>query len=121
MVIKPKTGNWVAGEDDPNCPSINPADCRIFHYREVPAIERDIPVEKLSAAANTASTRKEGKYKLITRQVETRPAQTSEEDIPAKIQRVQRSVLVKDETTRKISFQQNTKKSPKKYWSKKAE
>ena len=114
VVVKPKTGNWVAGEDDPNCPSINPADCRIFHYREVPAIERDIPVEKLSAAANTASTRKEGKYKLITRQVETRPAQTSEEDIPAKIQRVQRSVLVKDETTRKISIPAEYKEVTKK-------
>ncbi|MEL0300375.1 MAG: hypothetical protein VW976_00560 [Flavobacteriaceae bacterium] len=48
--VKPKTGNWVAGEDDPDCPSFNPADCRVFHYREIPAIKRDIPVEKMVAS-----------------------------------------------------------------------
>ena len=31
--IKAKTGSWVAGDKDPDCPSINPADCRVFHYR----------------------------------------------------------------------------------------
>ena len=101
--IKPKTGKWVAGEDDPDCPSINPADSRVFHYRETPAIERDIPVEKILAAANTSSRRIDGHYKLITRQVETRPAQTREQEIPAKTQTIQRSVSVKDETTRKVS------------------
>ena len=101
--VKPKTGKWVAGEDDPDCPSINPADCRVFHYRETPAIERDIPVEKMVAAANTSSCRIDGRYKLITRQVETRPAQTREEEIPAKKQTIQRRVLVNDETTRKVS------------------
>lgn len=102
--VKPKTGNWVAGEDDPDCPSINPADCRVFHYREIPAIERDIPVEKMVAEANTTSRRIEGRYKLITRQVETRPAQTREQEIPAKTQTIQRRVLVKDETTRKVTI-----------------
>ena len=102
--VKPKTGNWVAGEDDPDCPSINPADCRVFHYREIPAIERDIPVEKMVAAANTTARLIDGRYKLITRQVESRPAQTREQAIPAKTQTVERRVLVKDETTRKITI-----------------
>ena len=31
--VKPKTCNWVPGEDDPDCPSINPAYCRVFHYQ----------------------------------------------------------------------------------------
>jgi OmpA-OmpF porin, OOP family len=102
--IKPKTGSWVAGEKDPDCPSINPADCRVFHYRESPAIQREIPVEKMSTSANTTAKRIEGNYKLITRQVETRPAQTREEAIPAKTQTIQRRVLVKDESTRKVTI-----------------
>lgn len=102
--VKPKTGSWVAGEKDPDCPSINPADCRVFHYRESPAIQREIPVEKMSVIANTSAKRIEGKYKLITRQVESHPAQTREETIPAKTQTIQRSVLVKDESTRKINI-----------------
>lgn len=76
----------------------------MFHYREIPAIERDIPVEKMVAAANTTARRIDGRYKLITRQVESRPAQTREQAIPAKTQTIQRRVLVKDETTRKISI-----------------
>ena len=43
------------------------------------------------------------RYKLITRQVETRPAQR-EQEIPAKTQTIQRRVLVKDETTRKVTI-----------------
>ena len=113
--VKPKTGNWVAGEDDPDCPSINPADCRVFHYREIPAIERDIPVEKMREEANTTAQRVEGRYKLITRQVEVRPAQTREQEIPAKTQTIQRRVLVKDETVRKVTipsvYKDVTKKS----------
>lgn len=54
--------------------------------------------------ANTTSRRIEGHYKLITRQVETRPAQTREQEIPAKTQTIQRRVLVKDETTRKVTI-----------------
>lgn len=41
--IKPKTGAWVAGEKDPDCPSIDPADCRIFHYVENETVTRDLP------------------------------------------------------------------------------
>ena len=54
--------------------------------------------------AKTTSRRIEGRYKLITRQVETRPAQTREQEIPAKTQTIQRRVLVKDETTRKVTI-----------------
>ena len=36
------------------------------------------------AAANTTARRIDGRYKLITRQVESRPAQTREQAIPAK-------------------------------------
>lgn len=86
----------------------------VFHYREIPAIERDIPVEKMVAEANTTSRRIEGRYKLITRQVETRPAQTREQEIPAKTQTIQRRVLVKDETTTKVTipavYKEDTKK-----------
>lgn len=39
-----------------------------------------------------------GNYELITRQKEVRPAHTLTEEIPAKTIRVQRRVLVKDET-----------------------
>ncbi len=102
--VRPKTGNWIAGEDDPDCPSINPADCRVFHYREIPAIEREIPVEKIQAEANTSAERVDGRFKLISRQVEVRPAQTLEEAIPAKTQMVERNVLVKDETTKKVTI-----------------
>lgn len=51
--IKPTTGNWVAGEKDPDCPSIDKSDCRIFHYVENPAVVREIPIENLKAKEYT--------------------------------------------------------------------
>lgn len=112
--VKSKTGRWIAGEKDPDCPSINPSDCRVFHYRELPAIEREVPVQKIIEEAGTSAKRIKGNYKLITRQVEIRPAQTREESIPAKTKNVLRRVLVKDETTRKITVPAEYKEVTKK-------
>ena len=98
--IKPESGAWVAGEKDPDCPSIDPADCRIFHFVENPAIVRDIPIQKLVQDETTTAQTVKGKYKLITKQVEVTPAQTRQEIIPQKTQTVERQVLVQDETTK---------------------
>lgn len=100
--VFPQSGSWVAGEDDPDCPSINPADCRVFHYRESPAIVRSVPVQRLQNPAVTQSRKVTGNYKLITKQVEVTPAQTRQEIIPEKTQKIERSVLIKDETTREV-------------------
>jgi hypothetical protein len=42
----------------------------------------------MTATANTSSRRIDGKYKLITKQVEVRPAQTREQEIPSKTQTI---------------------------------
>ena len=112
--IKAKTGSWVAGDKDPDCPSINPADCRVFHYRESQALFREIPVAKVADNASTSSKRIDGNYTLITKQVEVNPAQTIQEDIPAKIKTIERRVLVKDETTRKATIPAEYKEIKKK-------
>ena len=98
--IKPKTGAWVAGEKDPDCPSIDPADCRIFHYVENEAVTRDLPIKKVLRRSQTTSEKIDGKYRLIERQVEVSPATTKQEEIPAKKRSIKRSVLAKDETTK---------------------
>lgn len=114
LEVKPKTGTWVAGENDPDCPSINPADCRIFHYVERPAVIREVPVQKINQNVVTQSRRIVGEYRLITKQVEVTPAHTLEEDIPQKTQTIQRRILVKDETTKETvvpaEYTQVTKK-----------
>ena len=97
--IMPLTSKWVAGEKDPDCPSIDPADCRIFHYVEQPAIMRDVPVQKLKIAEKTSAETIKGNYRLITKQVEVSPAKAIEEIIPAKTKSVERQVLISDETT----------------------
>ena len=102
LEVKPKTGTWVAGEKDPDCPSIDPADCRIFHFVERPAVVRDIPVQKIDKKVETQAEKITGEYRLITKQVEVSPAHIEEEDIPQRTQSVQRNVLVKDETTREL-------------------
>ena len=100
LEVKPKNGKWAAGENDPDCPSINPADCRIFHYVERPAVIREVPFQKINQDVATQSRRIVGEYRLITKQVELTPAHTVEEDIPQRTQTVQRRILVKDETTK---------------------
>lgn len=101
--IKPQTGNWVAGEKDPDCPSIDKSDCRIFHYVENPSVVREIPIQKLAANEKTTAEEIKGKYRLITRQVEVSPAQTRQEVIPSKSQTLERQILVTDETTKEIT------------------
>ncbi len=99
--VKAKSGKWVAGEN-PDCPSIDPNDCRIFHYREDPAVMRSIPVKKLVVPAKSSTKQVGGKFKLVERQVIATPAHTLETLIPEVKEVVERRVLVKDETTREI-------------------
>lgn len=101
--IKEKTGSWVAGEKDPDCPSIDAADCRVFHFVETPAIVREVPVQKLASPAKTSAQEIKGKYRLITKQVEVSAAQTRDEVIPKKTKTIERQVLVSDETTREVT------------------
>lgn len=97
--IKPKTGAWVAGEKDPDCPSIEPADCRIFHYVENEAVMRDVPTKKILQESRTSSTKIAGKYRLVKREVEMSPATTRQEEIPPIKKTIKRKTLIKDETT----------------------
>ena len=94
--IRPKTVVWIAGEKDPDCPSIdNPDDCRIFHYIENQAITRDVPVKKVLQKSHTSSEMIAGKFQLVARQVEVSPATTKQEEIPAEKKAIDRKVLVK--------------------------
>ena len=86
----------------------------MFHYRESQALFREIPVAKVADNASTSSKRIDGNYTLITKQVEVNPAQTIQEDIPAKIKTIERRVLVKDETTRKATIPAEYKEIKKK-------
>lgn len=99
--VKSKSGKWVAGEN-PDCPSIDPNDCRIFHFREDPAVIRSIPVKKLVTPARSTTKQVGGKYKLVKREVMATPARTEEILIPEVKEVVERRVLVRDETTRTI-------------------
>jgi hypothetical protein len=58
--IKPATGNWVVGEKDPDCPSIDKANCHIFHYVENPAVFREIPIQKLKSNETKTAEEIEG-------------------------------------------------------------
>jgi len=95
--------SWVAGEKDPDCPSIDPNDCRIFHYRKDPAVTRNIPISIVKSATSTQKTKIRGNYKLVKRNVEVRPATTTVETIPAITEQISRKVVVTDEATRTIS------------------
>lgn len=98
--IKPQTGVWVAGELDPDCFSVDPSDCRIFHFVETPPVVQSIPVERLKKNETTKSKKIEGVYRLIKRHVETRPAKIIEKIIPEKIEVVSRKVVESVESKR---------------------
>jgi len=100
--VKSKYGKWVAGEKDPDCPSIDPADCRVFHYREYDAVNRDIPIEDKVKDETTDSENIKGKYVVEAREVEVTPARYDEEVIPEIKKTVSKQVLVKDESTKTI-------------------
>mgnify|MGYP001047720770 FL=1 len=99
--LKGKSGKWVV-EQDPDCLSANPDDCRVYHFREIPAVVDKIPVKKLFVPARTNTKRIGGKHKLIKRQVLLTPARTEEVLIPEEKEIVERRVLVKDEVTTEI-------------------
>ena len=100
--ILPASETWVAGEKDPDCPSIDPSDCRIFHYRKDPALVRDVPVSTIKTAASLQKTTIKGNYKLVKRKIEVSPATTRVELIPALTEKINKRVIVKDETTKAI-------------------
>ena len=99
--VKSKSGKWVAGEN-PDCPSIDPNDSRIFYFREDPAVTRSVPVKKLIAPAHSTTRQVGGDYKLLEREVLVTPARTEEVDIPEVKNVVERRVLVQDESTREV-------------------
>ena len=101
--VLPASESWVAGENDPDCPSIDPNDCRIFHYRKDPAFIRDISVSKVKVPASVRKTKVKGSYKLVKRKVEVKAATTRVEIIPAVTNKFSKRVIVKDETTRAIT------------------
>ena len=78
MEVKAKTGTWVAGEKDPDCPSNDPLDCRIFHFVERPAFVSDIPVQKIDKEVETQAEKITGEYRLITKQVKVSPVHKEE-------------------------------------------
>lgn len=100
--IKTKSGKWVAGEKDPDCPSIDPEDCRILHYREIPGVSKDIPVEKKVKDETTSADPVKGKFVVVSREVEVEPAKYIEEEIPEETRTVSKRVLVTDETTKPV-------------------
>lgn len=97
--IKSKTGRWVAGEKSPDCPSIDPDDCRVLHYVEIPAVTRDVSVKKKVKDQTTNSNRIKGKYEVVERQEVVKEPAYKTEVIPAVTKEIVRTVLVKDETT----------------------
>lgn len=101
--VFPSIESWVAGEKDPDCPSIDPNECRIFHYRKAPAIVRTIPVKSIKSPSSVEKTKKGGSYTLSNSQVEVKPATTRQEIIPAITKKITKRVLVSDETTRSIT------------------
>ena len=101
--IKPAFGKWIAGDKDPDCPSIEPEDCRIFYYKEYDKVTRDVKVERLVKNETDLSKKVTGKYELVSRQVEVTPAKYNEEVIPQETKVITKSVLVKDETARETT------------------
>lgn len=101
--LLPSIESWVAGENDPDCPSINPNDCRIFHYVKNPAVFRDVPIRKLKKPSSVVKKKVEGVYKLMERQVEVSPATTRVNIIPAVIKKINKIVLISDEKTRSVN------------------
>lgn len=100
--VKSKTGRWVAGEKDPDCPSIDPEDCRVLHYVEVPAVTRDVPVERKIKDQTTDSKRIVGEYIVVERQEVVKEPSYRTEVIPEETKEIERTVLVSDETTREV-------------------
>ncbi len=100
--IKTKSGRWVAGEKDPDCPSIDPDECRILHYVEVPSVMRDVPIKKKVNDQTTTSKRIKGKFEVVSRQEVVKEPTYRTETIPAVTKDIVRTVLVKDETTREV-------------------
>lgn len=98
--VLPANESWIAGAKDPDCPSIDPNDCRIFHYRKDPAVVRTISVKSIKSPSSVVKARNGGSYKLVKSQVEVKPATTREKVIPAVTKKITKRVLVSDETTR---------------------
>ncbi len=100
--VKSKTGRWVAGAKDPDCPSINPEDCRVLHYVEIPAVNKDIPIKKKVKDQTTTSRRIIGEYQVVERQETVKEPNYRTEVIPAVTKEITKTVLVKDETTENV-------------------
>ena len=100
--IKASYGKWVAGDKDPDCPSIDPEDCRVFYFKEYPAVTEKIAIEKVAKKESTTSKNIPGKYTVVKRQEEVTPARYDVVEIPAETKEISKEVLVKDETTKKV-------------------
>jgi len=90
--IQPVTGRWEY-KQLPNCPSVNKQDCMVACYVETPAVNQNIPITTLVAAATSTSTTKpavNSSYKV--EKIKT-PASVEEIDIPAEYTTVRKTVV----------------------------
>ena len=117
--LKSKATKWEVNEDS-NCLSSNlEKDCRVYRFREIPAVVSKVPVKKLFVPARTIKKRVGGKHKLIKRKVLLTPARIEEVIIPEVKEIVERRVLVKDEYTQEIEVPASYKTLEKKVIAKK--
>jgi OmpA-OmpF porin, OOP family len=100
--IKPASASWSMGERMPDCESADPNDCRIWCYKEIPAINDKYPIEELNADASTTSTAVPEKKDNYSKMVVTKEPYIEKVVIPAEYATITKTVLVKDAWTEEI-------------------
>ena len=96
LELKPASAGWSMGERLPDCESVDPNDCRIWCYKEIPALYEQYPIKELEKDASTLREPiLEEKDNYIRRIVKKEPY-VEKIVIPAEYATITKTVLVKD-------------------------
>ncbi len=108
LEIKPASAVWSMGERLPGCASADPNDCRIWCYKEIPAIFEKFPIEELDEDAKATATPIPEIKNTYTKRVVVKEPYIEKIEIPAEYATITKTVLVKDAWVEEIEVPAET-------------
>ncbi len=107
-------GEWVRKKRYAGCTSVNPEDCYIMCWEEVPAKYETVMRQVLAEPGRTEVREVPAEYRTVSKRVLKSPARVDEVPVPAEYKTVTKTVVTKPAETREIAIPAEYKSVPKK-------
>ncbi len=107
-------GEWVRKIRYAGCTAVNPEDCYIMCWEEVPAKYETVSKQVLVEPGRTEVTEVPAEYRTVSKRVLKTPARVDEIAIPAEYRTITKTVITRPAETKEIPIPAEYKSIPKK-------